>query len=191
MSKPQLFITGEDEGLELSAAEYAEADFQPPWKYERAHRRIVVLPPPGYYHHVIAGVLRDHLGAYRLSHPETVEHVFQESWLRVDDDTDRHPDITVYLRESSPGEEIPARVPDIIFEVVSPGRPAHDRDYVQKRSDYEQVGVREYVIVDRFEHCVTVLRREDDKFIESTLQEGDDYTTPLLPDLRIPLHGII
>ena len=191
MSKPQLFITDADAGLELSADEYAEADFQPPCKYERAQRRIIVLPPPGHDHHVIAGILRDHLGAFRLAHPNVVEHVFQESWLRVDDDTDRHPDITVYLQANSPGEEIPARVPDIIFEIVSPGRPAHDRDYVAKRNEYETAGVQEYVIVDRFEHCVTVLRRDGEKFVESTLQDNDEYTSPLLPELRIPLKGIL
>jgi Uma2 family endonuclease len=191
MSKPQLFITDADADVELSAAEYAEADFRPPWKYERAHRRIVVIPPPGHYHHVITGVIRSHLGAYQLAHPDIVEFVFQESWLRVDEDTDRHPDITVYLLANSPGEEILTRVPDIVFEVVSPGRPAHDRDYVSKRNEYETAGVREYVIVDRFEHRVTVLRRDGGAFVESTLRDNDDYTSPLLPDLRISLQGII
>ncbi|QDU43652.1 hypothetical protein Mal52_21280 [Symmachiella dynata] len=191
MSKPQLLITGDDEGLKLSAEEYAEADFQPPCKYERAQRRIIVLPPPGHYHHVITNHFRKYLGAYELTRPDVVEFVFQESWLRVGDDTDRHPDITVYLLANSPGEEIPARVPDIIFEVVSPGRPAHDRDYIAKRNDYETAGVQEYVIVDRFEHRVTVLRRDGEKFVESTLRETDDYTSLLLPGLQIPLQGIV
>ncbi|TWU09578.1 hypothetical protein CA54_48200 [Symmachiella macrocystis] len=191
MSKPQLLITDADAGLELSAEEYAEADFQPPCKYERAQQRIIVLPPPGHYHHVITNHFRKYLGAYELTRPDVVEFVFQESWLRIDDDTDRHPDITIYLLANSPGEEIPARVPDIIFEVVSPGRPAHDRDYVAKRNDYETAGVQEYVIVDRFEHRVTVLRRDGEKFVESTLQETDDYTSPLLPGLQIPLLGMI
>lgn len=191
MSKPLLYITENDAGLELSAEEYAEAEFQRPHQYERAHRRIVVLPPPSHEHHVIAGIIRNHLGAYHLSHPEVVDYVFQESWLRVDDETDRHPDITVYLKGASSGDEIPNRVPDIIFEIVSPGADARDRDYIQKRNDYQQAGVREYVIVDRFEHHVTLLSLGDQSYAESILIDTDNYTSPLLPGLEIPLQGLI
>ncbi len=191
MSKPQLIVTDADDGLELSGADYAEADFQPPHRYERAHGRLVVIPPPGHHHHVVAGYLRKYLGAYEISHPEIVEFVFQESWLSADEATDRHPDIAVYLRSESSNQEIPQRVPDIIFEVVSPGPDAHQRDYVQKRREYESIEVSEYVIVDRFEHRVTVLRLAEGRYQETTLSSSDDYSSPLLPGLLIPLHEIV
>ncbi len=191
MSKPQLYVTETDEGLELSSDEYAEADFQPPWKYERANGRLVVIPPAGHQHHVVAGYLRNYLGAYHMAHPEIVEFVFQESWLSADEKTDRRPDIAVYLRTDSSAQEIPERVPDLIFEVVSPGVTARNRDYTQKREDYKRAGVREYVIVDRFEQRVLILNLSDGNYAETVLSQTDDYTSPLLPGLRIPLNGII
>ena len=97
----------------------------------------------------------------------------------------------MYLHNQDAQQQIPQRLPEIVFEIVSPGNDAHDRDYVEKRNDYEQAGVQEYVIVDRFEHRVTVLRRDGETFVESTLQDDDEYTSPLLPGLEIPLQGIV
>ena len=71
-------------------------------------------------------------------------------------------------------------------EVVSPGREAHERDYVTKRGDYLALGLREYWIVDPHRRQVTVLVRDDegeaagwaehvfhgDEMIVSSLLEG-------------------
>ncbi|WP_339909285.1 Uma2 family endonuclease [Symmachiella dynata] len=191
MSKPQLFITDADAGLELSADEYAEADFQPPCKYERAQRRIIVLPPPGHFHFLIVERIHELLVTYKFAHKNVIQHVIQESWIAINKKTDRRPDLAVYLHNQDAQQQIPQRLPEIVFEIVSPGNDAHDRDYVEKRNDYEQAGVQEYVIVDRFEHRVTVLRRDGETFVESTLQDDDEYTSPLLPGLEIPLQGIV
>jgi len=191
MSRPQLFLSEADHGLQLSAADYAEADFQPPWKYERAKGTLIVLPPPGFDHELIAGRLRSYLGAYEISHPELVDYIFQESWLTVDEESDRRPDIGVYLKSNSEVFRTPERRPDLIFEIVSPGPDARDRDYVQKRAEYERRGVSEYVIVDRFEHRLTVLTLQDGHYIEQVLQPSDAYSTEMLPGLRIPLLDII
>jgi Uma2 family endonuclease len=189
MSKSKLFLTHMDRGLELTREEFAEADFKQPWRYERAQGRLVVMVPPGHEHHATVEPIRDHLGAYRLAHPEIVEHVFQESWTTVDDDTDRLPDIAVYLQSSS--GRIPERIPELIFEIVSKSLADRRRDYVDKRQEFERIGVSEYVIVDSFDHKLTVLRLEGGKYAESELGPEDVYTSPLLPGLEIPLNDII
>ena len=51
--------------------------------------------------------------------------------------------------------------------------------------------VKEYVIIDRFERRVTVLRRGRGRFAESELGPRDAYTTSLLPGLKIPLKEIL
>lgn len=78
-----------------------------------------------------------------------------------------------------------------IFEIVSPNPADRRRDYEEKRADYQRIGVREYVIVDRFEHRLVVLVLEDGAYRESTLGPNDTYASPLLPGLEIPLDGII
>jgi Uma2 family endonuclease len=189
MSKPTLFISHTDDGMELSREEFAEADFEKPWRYERAKGRLVVMVPPGHDHHATVEPIRDYLGAYRLANPHIVQHVFQESWTAVEEDTDRLPDIAVYLTSSA--GRIPERVPELIFEIVSPSPADRRRDYVDKREEFERIGVLEYVIVDRFERKFTVLRLTDGKHVDSTLAPGDTYTTPLLPGLAVPLAKVI
>ncbi|MEX0718489.1 MAG: Uma2 family endonuclease [Planctomycetaceae bacterium] len=187
MSKTIVRLTHENHGLPVTREEFSEAEFEEPWRYERAHGRLVVMPPPGFHHHRVTSGFRDHLGAYRLAHLDLVEHVFQESWTAIDELTDRIPDIAVYLNSEVEPPEFPERVPDLIFETVSSGRAARVRDYEEKREDYRRFGVREYVIIDRFEHRLTVLRLVDREYVESMLGPGDVYTTALLPGLQIPL----
>lgn len=191
MIQTQLLLTQSDAGMELTREEFLEAKFDPQWRYERTQARLVVMPPPEFGHHVAAMTFRDHLGAYRLAHPNAVEFVFQESHTVVDDDTDRIPDIAVYLKPNEDVTEFPFRVPDLVFEVVSAGWASMKRDYEEKRDEYERLGVREYVIVDRFDHRLTVLTLKDGHFAESWIGPKDAYTSPLLPGLSIPLAGVI
>lgn len=181
-----------DVGLRLTREEYAEAEWAEGARFERIKGRLVLMPPAGFDHHVTVEPFRNHLGAYRLTHPAIVAHVFQESWTSVDEDTDRLPDIAVYLRSADPEPlRLPDRIPDLIFEIVSPGRANRRRDYDEKRDEYERLGVLEYVIVDRFDHEVTVLRLVDGKYDEQILKPADTYRSPLLPGLEIPLQSII
>ena len=47
------------------------------------------------------------------------------------------------------------------------------------------------MIVDHFDHRLTVLCLKDAKYAETIVGPADIYTTPLLPGLGIPLDGII
>jgi Uma2 family endonuclease len=191
MSRAELYLSQHDTGLELSREEFAEAQYQEPWRYERVEGKLVVMNPPGPGHQFTSDPIRDYLGGYRLAHREVVEHVASDGWLRIDENTDRRPDIAVYLVTSLPTASIPERVPELIFEIVSPGTENRRRDYVDKRGEYERIGVQEYVIVDRFDHRVTVLRLAAGRYEESQLGPADVYSTPLLPGLEIPLKEII
>jgi Uma2 family endonuclease len=180
-----------DDGLELSRDDFSEADLADPHRYERAQGRLVVTPPPGYEHHSTTKPFQNFLGAYELAHPDIVEDVFRECWIAIDKDTDRMADIAVFLRTDKERPPFPERAPELVFEIVSPGYQNRKRDYEEKRQEYEQIGVLEYVIVDRFDEQVTVLRVVDEAFEETVLKASDNYTTPLLPGLEIPLQPII
>ncbi|HTI50430.1 MAG TPA: Uma2 family endonuclease [Planctomycetaceae bacterium] len=190
-TKPHLHLGVADHDLKLTRDEFAEAHYDEPWRYERVQGRLFVMSPAGHDHQRPNNRIRDYLGAYSLAHPEVVDCVFSEAWIAVDKGTDRIVDIGVYLLASRRPEQTPDQPPDIAFEIVSGGGEDRKRDYVDKRADYLRAGVREYVIVDRFEQRVTVLRRSRGRFVESQLGPKDNYTTPLLPGLRIPLKEII
>jgi Uma2 family endonuclease len=191
MSKPTLYLGRADQGTPLSREEFAEAQYEEPWRYERVEGRLVVMTPSGHEHSIVGNKIRSYLGAYEVEHPEIVACVISEAWIAVDDDTDRIADIAVYLAASSPADRIPERIPDLVFEVVSEGSEAKRRDYEEKRAEYERIGVQEYVVIDRFEHRVTIFRRSESRLNETMLSANATYTTPLLPGLEIPLESVV
>ena len=71
--QPVLQLGPHDHGRFLSAAEFAEAAYAEPWKYEREQGRLIVMPPDGPGHDRGSEPVRDYLGAYRLAHPDLVD----------------------------------------------------------------------------------------------------------------------
>ncbi len=184
-TKTELRLGVADHGVKLTREEFGEAQYEEPWRYERVNGRLVVMSPAGHDHQIPNNYFRDYLGAYKLAHPEIVEFVISEAWICTTKTSDRIADIGVFL------VAIPDRPPDIVFEIVSGGGEDRKRDYVDKRAEYLRAGVREYVIVDCFDSRVTVLRRVRGRFDESELGPRDNYTSPLLPGLKIPLKPVL
>src|SRR3984893_13424161 len=75
---------------------------------------------------------------------------------------------------------------DLIIEVMSRGKENRDRDLLVKRQLYGKYGVAEYWIVDAENRLVEVYRLQNNR-LESvtTRRNGDDITTPLMPDFRL------
>jgi Uma2 family endonuclease len=179
-----------DEGRLVSSEEFAEADFDEPWKYEREDGRLIVMSPSGGGHLRATIPWRNRLIVYEETHPGVIEMIAIEAWIRVHDGTDRIGDIGVYLVCEGPQPDVPDRIPDMMFEIVSPDKASRNRDYVRKRTEYHLLGVREYVIIDRFKRAVTVLTLEADGYAERILGVGDDYESPLLPGLVISIMNV-
>jgi Uma2 family endonuclease len=180
-----LHLSRDDAGRFLSAEEFAAAECSTPWKYERIGGKLVVMSPKSPEHDDSLELLRDMLVAYKLSHPGRIERIVSESWIRSDSENDLIPDLAVYLRGSRQSIKRPNRVPELVIEVLSPGRRAEVRGYVIKRAAYHRWAVLEYLIVDRFDRTVTVLTRTESGYAERVLDPAGSYSTPLLPGLEI------
>jgi Uma2 family endonuclease len=180
-----------DHGRPITAEEFAGAEYIEPWKYEREQGRLIVMPPDGPGHEGSSEPLRDYLGAYRLARPDIVDRVASQAWIRVDAGTDRIPDIGVFLAGLRSAIARRDRIPEIVFEIVSPDRKSRERDYVKKRKEYRRLGVLEYVIVDRMRHRATVYTAGPGGCRKHVLRERDAYESPLLPGLVIPLAEVL
>jgi Uma2 family endonuclease len=189
-STSPLELGPQDAGRPVSADEFADAAYEEPWRYERERGRLVVMAPDGGDHVETTDPWLDHLFSYRINHRYIVHRVVPNCWVRVDDGTDRIGDIGVFLAGGSGAKKIPDRVPDLMFEIVSPERTSRNRDYVKKRSEYERLGVKEYVIVDGFKKQVTVHTLAAGRYQAHALTAADVYTSPLLPGLAIPLAEV-
>jgi len=82
-------------------------------------------------------------------------------------------------------------VPDLVVEIISTG--SRKTDEIIKRRLYEQFGVKEYWIIDPELESIKVYRMQEVGFVrvaEFSVENGDALTTPLLPELTIPLSEI-
>lgn len=190
-TKQQLQLGRADDGVKLTHEEFAEAAFEQPWRYERVNGRLSVLTPSGHDHVDAGEPFRDYFVAYKLAHPGKIANVVNEAWILIDDETERIADLAVYLKLPRGKMRIPHLIPELVVETASEGYTSLKRDYEEKREDYWRAGVKEYVIVDRFDHRVTVFRRGRGRFNEQILGPDEVYSTPLLPGLKIPLAKII
>jgi Uma2 family endonuclease len=81
--------------------------------------------------------------------------------------------------------------PELVIEVLSPGRSNAQRDRQAKLGLYGRRGVDEYWIVDWERRQVEVYRRSDTTLRAlATLHEGDLLESPLLPGFSLPLSDL-
>lgn len=81
--------------------------------------------------------------------------------------------------------------PELIIEVLSPGKPNKERDRQAKLKLYSRRGVQEYWIVDWMAQQVEVYRRERGKLKQIvTLLLGDSIESPLLPGFSCPVRSL-
>ncbi|MGH7236833.1 MAG: Uma2 family endonuclease [Nitrospiraceae bacterium] len=81
--------------------------------------------------------------------------------------------------------------PDFVVEILSES--TRKTDEMVKRKRYEHFGIKEYWIVAPELETIKVYRMTDKGYVrtaEWTKEANDTLTTPLLPDLRIPLTDI-
>ena len=82
-------------------------------------------------------------------------------------------------------------VPAIAVEFVSAARRDRRRDYEEKRHEYQEAGVVEHWIVDRFLRILTVYRNSPQGSVEVVVSEQETYQTPLLPGFELPLARLL
>jgi Uma2 family endonuclease len=80
--------------------------------------------------------------------------------------------------------------PQLVVEVVSPGKENADRDYRYKRSEYAARGIAEYWIVDPVQGRVTVLEWVEGLYEEKVFQ-GEAIVSGLLGVLQLTANQIL
>ncbi len=104
---------------------------------------------------------------------------------------ERLPLVTVNPRTGRQDGKLYA-APDLVVEVLSPGRENEERDRETKLTLYSRRGVLEYWIVDRFSRQVEIYRRNGAAALAlfATLNAADTITSPQLPGFALPVEQI-
>lgn len=140
-----------------------------------------VLPKPKTSHQLIVLFLLDMLRAF-VSQADAGLVLIAPLCVRVGPKSFREPDLVFMSKEnvSRAGEDFWDGA-DLVMEVVSPDRDSHDRDYIKKRRDYADAGIKEYWIVDPQTERITVLALDGNQYrVHGEFVSGDLATSALL-----------
>jgi hypothetical protein len=180
-----VILTPADHGRRMALADFDQAVAMPGPVFELGRGVVIMVDVPGRRHLAQINALRRLFHAYDAAHPGAIHTIASGSeckLLLADRESERHPDLAVYMTPPPEGDDFWAEwVPEIVVEVVSPS--SAERDYGEKRVEYLEFGVREYWIVDDDRGEALILRRSRGRWAERVLQSGEIYQTRLLPGL--------
>jgi Uma2 family endonuclease len=177
-----------------SFEEYLTYDDGTENRYELVNGELFELPPESPENDFIANHLFLLMAASgvspRLIRPGKCE--IQVPVLQLGDAANRYPDLVVLRSEhlDRMGRRLTITLemppPQMVVEVVSPGRQNHDRDYNNKLAQYQAIGVDEYWIVDPSQQLITVFKLETDGYVKvGEFREGAIVPCATCPALQL------
>jgi Uma2 family endonuclease len=156
----------------------------------------IVSPAPGFRHQCVLRNLAGRLFIFLLAHP-LGEMVFAPFDVLLSEHDVVEPDL-LYVSNERKRRQLHQKhlvgPPDLAVEVLSPS--TRHIDERRKLRLYERFEVSEYWVVDPDTETVRIYRLANDRLLLSallSLNQGTDMhhlSTPLLPDLTIPLSQI-
>ncbi len=162
--------------------------------YELFNGELVEVPPESGFNVGIATFLLVQF-ALRLGHLRVRGHGLE---LEVrGEPRNRFPDLTI-IREEHIQQIIRRNTirmsmapPLLVVEVVSPGELQQNRDYVAKRSQYQDLGIPEYWLIDPQQQTVTILTLQAAVYIESIFRDSEPIVSTQFPDLNLSAEQIL
>jgi Uma2 family endonuclease len=194
MRKTIIKIGPADNGRRMSLEEFEDAEGQEGYLYELSRGIVTVSDVPKRLQLFILAAIKTLLYGYSATWEGRIQMIAggSECKLLIDEfDSERHPDISVYL--SPPPEQEDKNfwrrwVPELVIEVVSAS--SRKRDYNEKPAEYLRIGVKEYWIVDPDKRALVAMRRVRGRWVKRTIMPPAVYKTTLLPDLEIAIATI-
>ena len=177
-------------GVLLTTEEFDRARFVEGWRYELINEVLVVSPIPSRNERDPNEELGRWLRNYQESHPQgsALDATLAEETIETKKNRRRADRVIWAGLGRLPGPNEP---PTIIIELVSKGKINQERDYVAKRAEYREIGVKEYWIIDRFSKTMTVCRFAADRDQELVIAANQTYATTLLPGYELPLRRLL
>ena len=169
-------------------------------RYELIDGELVTLPPESEPNTAIVSYLFLMLVNSGIAWRCIKLHIceIQVPILREGDAANRYPDLVVLrpehilLTASRLTVTLDMPPPQLVVEVVSPGRVGRERDYDRKRAQYAARGIPEYWIVDPQEQMVAVLRLESGQYVEVGVFQGEQgLVSPAFPQLSLTAQQVL
>jgi Uma2 family endonuclease len=193
MSQIGVQIGPADHGRRMKLTDFEHAEGRAGHQYELSQGVITVVDVPDRRHLAQVHAARRQFYAYEAANPGRIHSIASGGECKIlisAADSERHPDLAIYKSPPDAEEDLWANwVPEIAIEVVSPG--SEHRDYVEKREEYFQFGVREYWIIDAARQEMLVLRRSGGRWVERIVGAEEKYKSRLLPGFEFDLKLVL
>ncbi|MBD2579689.1 Uma2 family endonuclease [Oscillatoria sp. FACHB-1406] len=185
----------------LTFEEYLEYEDETDNRYELIDGELIALPPESGLNDFIARFLlflfaSQNLVPLKLLAIHTCE--IQVPILQPGDAANRYPDLVVLHEEHwqltqkrlTITLEMPP--PQLVVEIVSPGRIGKERDYLRKRAQYAAVSIPEYWIIDPQKQTVSVLLLEGNsgQYCDRVFRGQDSLVSPTFPTLQLTVEQL-
>jgi Uma2 family endonuclease len=161
-------------------------------RYELIEGELFVSPAPGIPHQLVLNRLLFELTLFLRDHPSGRIVPGPGVVLSMYDSV--IPDICFVKNER--WDEIVANArfedaPNLVVEILSPGKQNLKRDLVAKRRLYAKYGVEEYWIVDVENRQLIVFQLGDAELVETVKLNADDFlTSQLVPGFRVRVESL-
>jgi Uma2 family endonuclease len=177
-------------GMKMSPREFDRAKFVEGSRYELINGILVVTPVPVQVGRDLNEELGFLLRTYQRQHVNGagLNGTLPEQTVKTGRNR-RCVDRVIWAglgRKPRRGEK-----PTVAIDIVSEGKRYLLRDYEIKRLEYEEIGVVDYWIIDRFQRTMTVYRFQGGKSQKRAIREKQTYTTDLLPGFELPLARLL
>ena len=162
-------------------------------RYEIIDGELFMSKQPHYYHQDVCSCLSVNLGNWSMSTHSG--RVVGAPGLIFAEDDDVAPDL-VWISNERLAESLQSdghlhTAPELVIEVLSPGRANELRDRQAKLNLYSRRGVGQYWIVSSQTHTIDVYRRKDARLqLEKTLSESDTLKSPMLPGFACQVSDV-
>jgi Uma2 family endonuclease len=179
-------------GIMMTPEEFDAIDeYDELYNYELIHGVLVVnaipLEQEAHPNEILGGLLF----VYKRQHPlgSALDLTLPERYVYLTDSR-RRPDRLIWAGLGHI-PDLKTDIPTIAVEFVSAGKRNWKRDYITKRAEYQEFGIKEYWIVNRFSRNMTVHRNAPEGGTELVIAETETYQTPLLPGFELPLSELL
>jgi len=161
-------------------------------RYEVIEGELFVSRAPGLPHQILSGNTYYQFRSYLDNNP--IGKIIATPGLILSKYSGVIPDLVFYTHARAKkivANERLVAAPDIVIEILSPGRENISRDRVAKRQLYAKHGVSEYWIVDSENRSVEIYRLGGQSLdLAAMLRDDDIITSPLLPAFNCPVSKI-
>ncbi|NEP00558.1 MAG: Uma2 family endonuclease [Symploca sp. SIO2E9] len=188
---------------QLTLLEYLEYDDGTDNRYELVDGELVEVPPESELNLFIATVLGRKLEAFVTMRQVKLHSLELAVPAIAGMPLNRQPDLTVITTEhiqlleqlgkAAITQEMPP--PLFVAEVVSPYRSHNDknykRDYIDKRQQYQELGIPEYWIIDPTQQLLTVLLLADGTYRATEFRDNQQIVSQTFPELKVTAAQIL